>query len=74
MKKLENHKRKGVILEMLKYAKPELIRIDMNATEGRPDCANGPVVSDTCTGGSVVTGGCSEGTTQIVECGGGGTF
>lgn len=59
---------------MIKYEKPQLVKLDNLVANGNPDCANGSVVVDVCPGGSVVTPGCAAGGVPMVECGGGGNY
>ena len=58
---------------MLKYMRPELVKLEMDAIEGAPDCANGSAVTDTCTSGGGVTGGCNAGAIQYIVCTNGGS-
>ncbi len=69
----EKHFRKGGILEMLKYTRPELVKLEMDAVEGMPDCSNGSSVTDTCGSGGGVTGGCNAGAVQYIVCSAGGS-
>lgn len=59
---------------MIKYTKPELVRIEMDSTEGMPDCAVGSAVVDSCTNGGNVSLGCKPGGIQYIYCGVGGSY
>ncbi|MGQ9610844.1 MAG: hypothetical protein ACUVWN_16230 [bacterium] len=53
---------------MLKYTRPELVKLEMDAAEGLPDCSNGSSVTDLCVPGGTVTGGCNAGGVQYTVC------
>ncbi len=59
---------------MIKYTKPELVRIEIDSTEGMPDCANGSAVVDACKNGNLVSQGCNVGGAQYIECSVGGSY